>query len=216
MKSIYRKIPINTEISYEDETTVLHSFNKFLLRSTNTLQALFSDYTRDRCHVAIKTFNRKDNMITTVARDEVSPSRGDKDENPNERSRPYWKNSAFTRILENERCSFYYSNWLVYRACFKKYHSGHDGWQRLYNAAIIVPITTRRSASMVNSSTVVGFICVDNRAGRFNGRDCAELLFAFARAYCDLFDLVGRIHHKRQADEGTPTSGHQPRYGEGR
>jgi hypothetical protein len=185
---------------------------EFLRDSANTIQIVVATYTRDpKCHVAIKTFNRGTEKVTTYARDYFAPRRKDRDEDPGQRSQPYWKNTAFQKILEDPAYSFYYSNWLAFQSFIGRYRSGHSGWQKTYRAAIIVPITSKRNETTISSQTVWGFICIDNKQGRFNKYDCTSLLFMFSRAYSDLFSMVSRISQDADMPEWLSTTAEEPK-----
>ncbi len=162
------------EISADMET--------FLITSANRMSVLFQSYTRSRCHVSVKLFDPETSLVRTVARDEMSPdNRSSVDENMD--WYPYQNNTAFQSILDDKTKSRFVSNHLRVLHLLRKYKNGNPEWKNLYTACVVVPITKNTHANTINRTSVLGFLCVDNRSGGFDKKVCPHLLQSLARLY---------------------------------
>lgn len=194
LRSLPEGAPIDPALRY----VLLDETDSFLRNAVNILQYILTTHTRSHCHVAIKTFNKSNGMVTTHVRDDASPERKNRDQY--QRSVPYKKDTAFRYILDDDRCSFFCCNHLTLRSIARKFETSHEDWFKYYKSVIIVPISLNRDERSINKETVWGFICADNKRGGFDGRECRRLLVTFARAFSSVFQNVGRIHQERAGE----------------
>lgn len=159
----------------------------FLNRFTTHISKIFSSYTGAPCHVSIKTLNNE--TITSWVREtNVSDSsRSSIDENL--RSYKYKDNTAFSKIIDDGKSICYLNNWLKASSLFGRYKNINPSWRQCYSSTLVVPITLKTHPNQINKDNVWGFICVDNKHGKFDSSSM-WLLYSFARICFNVFDCV--------------------------
>ena len=136
----------------------------------DTGKEIFNAVTGDACAVSIKLLSANhaslgSSVVTAFLRDSESASaRGRVDEV----SYRVDDNTAFSSIcLKGEPC--FVCDDLVAEAAAKKYVNKRPGWQRDYNATIVVPIYAISKPDLNQKpQELLGFFCADNRAGGFD------------------------------------------------
>lgn len=168
----------------------------FLRDSMAGVSRIFTKYTGRKCHTSLKLFNNNTGVVTTYARDLVS---GDRRDGIDEcmTSYPYEGNSAFVQILDDENSSAFVSNRLILKSRFGSYKNAHVGWKKFYDASLVVPITANTQGGAINQQNVWGFLCVDNKGGGFDDKECQLLLSSIARIYHNIFVALSVYEQER-------------------
>jgi hypothetical protein len=174
-----------------DYDKVVNLSKTFLRTSVNQLSKLMTLYTGHQCHVSIKVFDEK-TSIWTYLRDELTDNNR-KLVDEHLMWYDYKENTAFEEILDNPKCRIFWSNHLWLQAIRGKYKNANSDWWKFYNATIVVPITDKTHAGAVTTDNVLGFVCVDNKGGGFDGGACVNILSGFARVYYGAFSLANRV-----------------------
>lgn len=104
----------------------------------------------------------------------------------------YTMNTAFKDILTNSKRSYYMSNNLFLLSRFRLYENQNKNWRKFYNATLVVPITLEEDAELIGRNNVVGFLCVDNKKGRFDSNVCVIAAQIFAKIGCGVIIALGR------------------------
>ena len=166
----------------EFDICTLHSIEKtfemFMVYLVDNIKNLMDQMTSDNCAVCIKI------LIKGKEEDETGKWRGDPNlagvhvktfmrDAMSFRERgvidaklqgfPYYKNTAFKRILETQ---FPDDSWFICNdlTTHTEYENIHADWHKLYNACIVTPIRIPDGENF----RVIGFLCVDNRIGNFS------------------------------------------------
>lgn len=165
------------------------------------VERIFSEYTGHDCAACIKLFLDRDpftemtrknhdpyldtktsdaknrntkTLILTLLRDNASALDRKAKSDPCE-PYEYYKNLAFTWIRDHkDKEKIFVSNDLKNMI---EYVSGREGWERDYNATAVVPINDPSSKL---STTIIGFLCVDNKFGEFDEEFTVHTLSFFA------------------------------------
>lgn len=153
---------------------------------------IFEMLTGHECHVSIKSFDPSNGLVTTRTRDVLAHSRERPSSDERHVTYKYDENTAFSKILDDENCYMFLSNWLRLRYFTGQYKNSNQAWRKFYVATVVVPITKMRSRAAINRDTVYGFICVDSKFGRFNRRSSRSILGLFAVLFLDVMLALGR------------------------
>jgi hypothetical protein len=152
---------------------------------------IFEHLLHEQCHTTVKSFSPETGGVSTRARDAMTHNaeRVQADEGINSYS--YEDNTAFQRILDDENCYMFLSNYLWLRATCGSYKNSNESWMNFYRAAIVLPITRMRNKKKINKDTVIGFLCVDSFRGRFWSRNSRTILLVFVVMIHDVMLLLG-------------------------
>ena len=154
------------------------------------ISEIFEMWTRHKCHTSLKSFNPTNGGITRRARD-VLMHNGDRcradEEFP---TFNYKDNTAFDQIFSNTKQSLFIGNYLRLCAVFGVYKNKNMEWKSYYSATVVAPITSRQNPAEINERTVIGFLCVDSKCGRFGRNSSKAILSLFvAMFYNSMIDL---------------------------
>ena len=177
--------------SYEGHAECRNDLTKILLKSKiskneyelsqniikNDLESLcdrvsdsFESLTGKKCHASIKLYNQKSKKITTGARSRSGDGFRRALTEQKLRSYPYTDNTAFAIILDDNNESAYRNNHLLLSSIFGFYKNIRENWSDQYRSVVVIPLTKNRHPKAINSRSVVGFLCIDSRKGRFPKR----------------------------------------------
>ena len=162
----------------------------FFMRMLSNIKEVFDVYTGSPCAACVKLLNGND--VSTYLRDDISSrERSRADNSPSlVRSFDYRINTAFRKILSGSIPAFYYSNDLLGE---KDYENANPDWQKYYSATLVVPIRFVYDES-TGKSSVLGFICVDNKGGGFD-----DISVNILASFADLsFHIMNLIHTKME------------------
>ncbi len=164
------------------------------------ISEIFEVLTRTKCHTSVKSFDRTNGTVATIARDALSHNRarGQSDEALQKFS--YKENTAFRDILENPKRYMFRCNHLYLAALIGRYENTNPDWRKYYSATVVVPITLHRNQTEINEKTVVGFICVDNGATKFDKKTSRALLLIFVVLVHGIMLTLGWTSEPKGAD----------------
>jgi hypothetical protein len=163
---------------------------RFLTDAIDAVKRTFDNVTGDTCCVTLK-MSRMDGNVYTYVRDRNSPvSRFVSDLE----LRSYFaqENSAFRLLTNSSHCHTYYlCNDL---SANTDYANANVGWDKLYNATLVASV--RAPFSLTDRCfDIMGFLCVDNRNGRFDDIS-AKALVAFAYEIYFALSVAQRSMHE--------------------
>jgi hypothetical protein len=199
----YRKVAseINSDLiekdfsQFEDRKS---SFKRFLDYMVSNIKQAFDLITGDACSICIKLLEQNDKrelMVKTFIRDHISY----RERSTTDTSMPeynYQANTAFKNILDDYcQDSYYLCNDLKSKNDNGDYNNANNNWNKFYNACLVVPI---RLIIDGENSTVVGFICVDNKKGGFEERVGLNTLAAFGDLCYHLFVLFNELNNNAE------------------
>lgn len=184
-----------------DKNELEHKTYNFMQMLLTNVERIFSEYTGHDCAACIKLFLDRDpftkmttkdhdpsldtktsdaknrdtkTLIMTLLRDNACAIDRKAKSDPHE-PYEYYRNLAFTWIRDQEnKENFFVSNDLKNMI---EYVSGRKGWEIDYNATAVVPIND--PSSKLNT-TIIGFLCVDNKFGEFDDEFTVNTLSIFA------------------------------------
>jgi hypothetical protein len=166
-----------------DFTSFLHSF-------LASVAACFRELTGSNCSCCMKII--RDGRVKTLYRDSLSyRERKASDIRPNGRPFIYElsDNEAFARIIDRAITdrTFVCDD----LANMKDYRNFNQRWRRLYNACIVVPIST--AGAEAGEWNVYGFICVDNFVGGFAIKETEDFLAGLGDSIAPIFVRFNRL-----------------------
>ncbi len=157
----------------------------FFMRMLSNIKEVFDVYTGNACAACVKLLSKDD--VSTYLRDDISSrERSRADNSPSlVRSFDYRRNTAFRKILSGAIPAVYYSNDLLGE---KDYENANPDWHKNYSATLVVPIRFVYDES-TGKSSVLGFICVDNKGGGFDDVS-VNILASFADLSFYIMNLI--------------------------
>ncbi|MBS4051432.1 MAG: hypothetical protein KGZ69_09525 [Methylomonas sp.] len=170
----------------------------------------FSVITRSECHVSVKVFLNdkkgvRSDLLKTFARSGdahsgITKSRWLLDQQTGDKGKlNYFKNTAFKSIIDEDDRRYYLQNNLYFQHMVRLYENQNKKWKELYRATLVVPITLANNSDEINKSTVAGFLCIDNKKGRFDRAIALQNAMNFAKIACAIIIHFG---HSRLDDTG--------------
>ncbi len=198
----YRKIAVtlhndltdNSGLRFEQRKGMFHGFLTLMI--TN-IKEVFDTLTGDDCSVCIKLLET-DNRVGTLMRDTVS-ERERSDAARHIKKYHYQDNTAFDQILDKRHpLTYFYCNDL--QNLGSSYKNGSKFWEKHYNACLVAPIRFVLSSddNGYEDARVIGFICVDNFKGGFNGNVTRDTLASYADLCFDIFKVYSELDDKER------------------
>jgi hypothetical protein len=166
------------------------------------LAEIFELITGSPCHASVKTFDRLSNQVTTRTRDALMHNRDRTLSDEHLQSYPFESNTAFAEILTDHRCAIYHSNHLRWRAFWGAYKNANPRWKEFYSATSVMPISSHWNSQELNPETVIGFLCIDNRYGKFGTPYCRAILGIFVVFFNDMMLKLGQMDLPQGASNG--------------
>ncbi|WP_147292675.1 hypothetical protein [Undibacter mobilis] len=176
-----------------------YQLNLELTRLANATCNILGTYTGYSCHVSIKTLSAS-GLVQTATRCEASATaRRDADDRLEQFH--YQGNTAFKAIVDpptrwQRKRGYYISNHLRLLWALRLYKNQNKDWFKKYRATLVVPITTAKSDAQVSIDNTYGFVCVDNKHGRFDNA-AARLLLARTASLC--VGVLTRLSRQRSS-----------------
>jgi len=171
------------------------------------LSMIFEKYTGCECSVCIKLFvsyvpfdpeseknsSAKEQRLVTLRRD--ANSRDERRATDKQlTSYLYDKNTAFHHILHDlQRRDYFYCNNLQALDADGGYYNANPDWRKHYNATAVTPIKNPKTSA---KDDCLGFLCIDNKGGRFDETFCRSIL---ANTSNSLYYVFGSLVVIRQA-----------------
>jgi hypothetical protein len=143
------------------------------------ISEIFEVLTQCKCHSSLKSFDPITGHVATRARDALMHNRDRAQIDEALKSYGFEKNTAFEKILTNPKCYMFKCNYLKVADLLGWYKNHNPHWDGYYTATIVIPVTLNRNPTEINKDSVIGFVCVDNRCGRFNKRMSRSILLLF-------------------------------------
>lgn len=163
----------------------------------NQIAHYFTSYTGRTCHASLKLFDARDGIktdqIITSLRDETPESLSRSVADDTLPTYYYRENTAFKEIMNDPKKRWFVSNNLSRMAKKRRYQNAREGWEKDYTATLVVPITNQYEAENIKKDNVLGFLCIDNKGGGFDGRLCANAAFTFARITYGIMETLGQV-----------------------
>lgn len=186
--------------------------SEFLRCLIDETRFIFEDYTGQPCAASIKLLVSADDkipLVKTYLRDKKSQLlRGDL-YGQEDRLYRYDEHSPFVDIVTGKVGDHYICNDLRTAAANSAYYNGNKRWWKLYNSTIVVPIKDPSTPSF--SENVVGFLCVDSVAAKFDHTICLHLSRIIANIIFYVIYDLSQIESKVQAYEKDSSSSEQSR-----
>jgi hypothetical protein len=162
----------------------------YLCRLCDGLSQTFAALTGRSCHGTFKVFDSSSGEVTTIARDQLAHNLHRSETDRALEGYPYTNNSAFKTILDNPSANRYHSNHLKWRAALGLYKNGNRAWRKSYSATMVIPVSDQGQPGAISRDTVLGFLCVDSRAGCFGGQVQRAFLSAYASICMDAMEKL--------------------------
>jgi len=155
------------------------------------LAEIFALVTKGPCHASIKSYNAATGMVTTRTRDALMHNHDRSTADDFRRSYQCKDNTAFQYILTDPKADLFLNSHLRLSAFLGRYDNANPDWAKNYSATVVAPLTQSRSAATINSETVLGFVCVDNKRGHFPPRYSKAVLSVFVVLITDMMVKLG-------------------------
>jgi hypothetical protein len=153
---------------------------------------LFEKLTGQPCHCAVKVLANRV-MVSTKARDELMHNNTRRQIDEHLKSYPYTDNSAFKEIIDGHQQSHFVCNDLKGTPGYK---STHKGYEKLYNAVLVLPISNQENPSAIGVDSTLGFVCVDSLFAIFDPEVHPRVLKLFAQEVHEVLMLLGKFGQK--------------------
>ncbi len=127
----------------------------------NELRDINSAYTGKACATCLKLPSSKRDSVIIIERDGASKT--DRGRNI---AQSINGNTAFVQI-ESQGKDHFASNDLKALAAKDQYSNPRNGWQKLYNSSMVVPLP-----SPMDQGSNIGFLCIDSLNGRLDDPQC--------------------------------------------
>jgi len=163
-------------------------------RMCRQITAIFEEITGCRCHCTIKIYNKDNNMVSTMARDDLPHNAGRRRVDDNKPVFDYRDNTAFRDVLENSNVDCYINNDLVAARRNKQYDNSNPHWDKHYNSTAVAPITYSLTARTIDRDRCIGFITVDSMLATFDPRTSIAVLMPYSAILYDFLSLLGKQH----------------------
>jgi hypothetical protein len=155
------------------------------------ISEMFETLTQCKCHTTIKSFDPATGNIKTRARDVLMHNRDRSQADEGARAFTLEDHSAFSTIVANPKRYMFISNHLLLQSFLRQYINRNPDWRKYYRATAVAPITEKRRASDITKQSVIGFITVDSRHGRFTRRTSRAILSLFIELVYDSMIHLG-------------------------
>lgn len=177
---------LDKELSEAEYDLLVKSINLVLATMCTMVASSFSEITADKCFATLKVYDEATGKIETRTRDANQHGKRKKadDRLPNF---DYKSNTAFEKIID-DGAEAYVSNWLPLLGLIGRYTNQNSTWFKHYGATAVVPVALVTDGRQ----RTVGFICVDNFAGRFPKKLSPALLQSYVGTAHKLLDILGK------------------------
>ncbi len=175
----------------------------FIRNGTDRLSQLLHWYTGGPTHISFKSFAPEIEEVRTHHRIVGGGRSLVDDEIP---AFNYKENTAFASIIDDRSTNYFFSNNLRRLEKRGGYKNIHENWKNHYNATVVVPTTDRQSPAQVTKISVNGFVCVDNRIGKFDNKSCVDILNCFASQCYTVMQVLGYLEEPENTNN-TPSKG---------
>lgn len=168
-------------------------------------QEIFSIYTKSHCAVCIKLLTdyvgleneeRNANLYTLVRDDHPDNARRKKADEIL-RSYPFSKNYAFIKAI-NE--GYFHCNDLKKLEEKGIYFNERTDWYEYYNATAVYVISAPKTTP---NESFIGFLCVDNRNGRFDDGFCKSLLGILSFLVYDVLQMTAFLDAQNVSNQAS-------------
>lgn len=186
-----------TTLTQDKYDLVIQKINELLVKICMRLEHSFKEITGKECCASIKLYNSSDGTIATSTRGyEQDHKRKVAD---NKLPSFYYKwNSAFDKIISgagrvDRKSNYYLSNWLQLWRVIGRYNNINPNWLQCYTAVIVLQIYIGDGTE----DGIIGFLCVDNRNGRFPTSLSRAVLSNYEVVARNLLLVSGQIRQNR-------------------
>jgi hypothetical protein len=152
---------------------------------------MFGSLLQCDCHTSLKSFDPATGLVATRARDALMHNRDRGQIDEALVSFSYKENTAFSTILDDPNSYMYISNYLKCASRMGRYLNRNADWRNYYSATVVLPVTLHRNKVMIKQDTVIGFLCVDTRTGKFNRKTSRAIILLFVVMMHSMMLLLG-------------------------
>jgi len=156
-----------------NKTELVNRIDQYIDFCLSQTAELFGRFTDSKTASCVKLITKKnddgDLLVETYMRNQISRlQRQGTDVDEFLGVFPYKKNTGFSKIIDEDNSrGFWYSNNLIELHEEGEYDNINPRWKEFYSAAAISAIRNPQSSS---KDDIIGFLCIDNKDGRFDDR----------------------------------------------